>query len=228
MKKIFISLIFSSIIINSLCQNKDFKKPDYKGIEKIIVNKESGFFYPDFLKRYKKSDTTLTLQDFRILYYGFLFNESYSVYGSSNYQDSINLVLGKDSLIREDFFQIIYYERLILDEYPFNLRDLNVLLYSYLQIGDTLSAIEADFKLNMIIQAILSTGDGKKEKTAWHVISISHEYDILGALGFQFGGSQTLTKNGCDYLEIADNDYGIKGFYFDVNMILNKQRDLFK
>jgi hypothetical protein len=85
MKKSFILLIFSLLIISSFCQNTDFKKPDYKGIEKIIVDKESGFFYPDLLKRYKKSDTTLTLQDFRVLYYGFLFNESYSVYGSSDY-----------------------------------------------------------------------------------------------------------------------------------------------
>jgi hypothetical protein len=123
---------------------------------------------------------------------------------------------------------MIKYEKLILKEYPFNLRDLNMLANLYYQLGDTISSLQSDFKLQMLVNTILSTGDGRSEKTAWHVISVSHEYDILGYFGFQFGGSQSLTKKGCDYLEVSENDYKIKGFYFDVNMILQKESELFK
>ncbi|MBN2347994.1 MAG: DUF4919 domain-containing protein [Bacteroidales bacterium] len=227
--KATVTLFFLTIIFTiTLCQENNFKKPDYTEIEKIISDKDSEYYYPEIFVRYKNSDTTLSLQDYRILYYGYLFNESYSAYGQSDYTNSLNLILRQDNLDHNDFKNIIRFEEHILDEFPFNLRDLNTLAYSYFQLGDTLAAFQTDYKLNMLIETILSTGDGKKEKTAWHVISVGDEYDLLGALGFQFGSSQSLTKKGCDYLEVTENDYGIKGFYFDVNMLFQSQKKLFK
>jgi len=75
---------------------------------------------------------------------------------------------------------------------------------------------------------ILSSGDGRTEESAFHVISVSHEYDILQVLGFEFGGQQSLTTKDCDYLAVKENEYDIKGFYFNVQMLLEKEKDLFK
>lgn len=228
MKDILIAFVFVLNFLNVSGQNTEFKAPDYNGIKSIMNDIESEYYYPKLMERYVNSDTTLSFQDFRVLYYGFLFTDAYSPYGQSDYLDSINFIANKDTLLEDDYRSIIKYERLVLKEYPFNLRDLNALAYSYFQIGDTLSMLFTDFKINMIINTILYTGDGKKEKTAWHVISVSHEYDILGLLGFQFGGSQSLTNKGCDYLEVQENEYDIKGFYFDVNKILDKEAEIFK
>jgi hypothetical protein len=228
MKTFVILILLSFFIPNTFSQKPEFKKPDYKGIKKIIEDKSSPFYYPELFKRFTESDTTLTSQDFRVLYYGYLFNNSYHVFGVSDYTDSLNSILKRDSLGTGDYKAIIKYEKLILAEAPFNLRDLNFLGFAYSHIGDTLDLHQIAFKLNMIIGTILSTGDGKTEATAWHVISISHEYDILGVLGFRFGGTQSLTKKGCDYLQVAENDNGIKGLYFDVNMLLRKESELFK
>jgi hypothetical protein len=82
--------------------------------------------------------------------------------------------------------------------------------------------------LDHVIETILSTGDGKTEETAWHVVSVEHEYDILKMLGFRFGGEQTLTNKGCDYLKVEQNKHDIKGFYFDVNKILEAEEKVFK
>lgn len=229
MKLFYLLIAWMALITPDLCGQKPvFKAPDYKWIKEEMNNRNSSHYYPVLLERFRKADTTLTPVDFKILYYGQVFTDTYSPYGRSEYVDSLSTLLSQDSLQADDFRVVIRFENLILDKYPFNLRDLNILAYAYRKTGDTLMALLTEYKLNSVLGTILSTGDGQKEKTAWHVISVTHEYDILGALGFRFGGEQTLTKKGCDYLKVADNEYGIKGFYFNVNKILDKQSELFR
>lgn len=220
--------IFFLGFVNVSGQKADFKVPDYKGIERIIKDNQSEFYYPTLMDRYQNSDTTLSLSDYRVLYYGFLYSDLYSPYGQSDYVDTINVIFSKDTLCASDYNDIIKFENLVLESFPFNLRDLNSLSYCYFQKGDSSSMKATNYKIKMIISTILSTGDGKKENSAWHVIAVGHEYDLLYFLGFQFGGSQSLTKKGCDYLKVNENEYGIEGFYFDVNKILEKEENLFK
>jgi hypothetical protein len=80
--------------------------------------------------------------------------------------------------------------------------------------GDTLTAALTALKQNMTSRAILSTFDGLTGSTAWHVISI---------LGFHFVGSQMLTNNRCDYLEVTENQGKIQGFYFEFNKMLKEE-----
>jgi hypothetical protein len=228
MKKILITLLFTPILFMAMAQDPFYKAPDYKAIKKIMKDKHSENYYPRLLERYLNSDTSLTIENCKILYYGTFFTDSYSPYPQNPYSDSISSILNKDTLVQNDFEALIKYENLVLKECPFNMRDLNILSYSYSQLGDTISANRGYFKLDLIIRTIMSTGDGKEEKSAWHVISISHEYDLLRAMGFRFGGKQSLTKGGCDYLEVQENEYNMDGFYFDVNMILSKEQELFK
>lgn len=215
-------------VIDLTGQEGQFKAPDYEGIRSVMNKKASEFYYPKLMERYQQSDTTLTLQDFRILYYGVLYTDGYSPYGQSDYADSLRSIFNKDTLLISDFRLIIQYENSVLREYPFNLRDMNALSFAYYKTGDSISMNNTNFKMNRIITTILSTGDGKKEKSAWHVVSVGHEYDLLGVLGFQFGGSQSLTNKRCDYLTVQKNEYNIEGFYFDVNKILDKESELFK
>lgn len=205
-----------------------YQKPDYKEIEKKVADKNSIYYYPVLFERYRNSDTTLSMQDYRMLYYGYFFNDSFSAFPVSEFTDSLKALQNKDTLRLPDYRQIIRFEEQVLLDNPFNPRDLNWLEIGLLHTGDTLKAFQTDVKLMKIFQAILSTGDGRTEKTAWHVIAVSHEYDLLNALGFQFGGSQSLTNSGCDYLKLADNDLGVKGFYFDVTMLLKKEGEAFK
>lgn len=218
-------IILSFLVFSVNAADKNFRKPDYDNIKKKIQDSESEYFYPTLFDRYTKSDTTLTLSDYRILYFGYLFNDNYSSYGISDYMDSVNIIYNQDTLTNLDYLEIIRFEKIVLEEYPFNLRDLFALADAYSQLGDTISAIQTDYKFHTLVETILSTGNGKKEKTAWHVISVGHEYDIIGYFGFHFAGRQSLTKNGCDYLEVELNDCKIKGFHFDVNMILKKQSE---
>ena len=98
MKNIFVVIFLTFLTPHASGQNNEYKAPDYKGIKRMINSDESEFYYPRLMERYINFDTTLTLQDFRLLYYGFLFNDRYSPYGRSDYTDSVNIILSKDEL----------------------------------------------------------------------------------------------------------------------------------
>ncbi|MDR0793399.1 MAG: DUF4919 domain-containing protein [Chitinophagaceae bacterium] len=228
MKKSFLLSIGVLSFIFVSAQNPIKEKPDYKEIESEITNKDSKFYYPKLMERYNAFDTTLSTEEYKYLYYGVLFQRSYSPYGKSIYTDTLNnLLKDKQSFSTSDYNNIIKYETLILKEFPFNLRNLLMLAFAYEENGIVDSLMFVNFKLKNVAKTILSTGDGKTESTAWHVISIEHEYDLLSLLGYKFGGSQSLTKKGCDYLTVQKNDENIAGFYFDVNMILKAEAKLY-
>jgi len=50
------------------------------------------------------------------------------------------------------------------------------------------------------------------------VINTSDEYFLLSVFGFEFGGTQSLTRP-CDYLELAENESGIEGLYFTLSLV---------
>ena len=180
------------------------------------------------MKRYNDGDTTISEEAFSKLYFGYLFDPGYSVFDRSAYNDSISAILKLDTVRTDDYKRMIRYENAVLGQNPFNIRDLNRLANAYYYTGDTLNMLKTGFKLQMIAETILATGDGMSEETGWHVISIGHEYGLLHFLGFRFGGKQSLTDGGCDYLTIGENEHDIKGFYFDVKQILEKEREMLK
>ncbi len=71
------------------------------------------------------------------------------------------------------------------------------------------------------VDAIMSTGYGLSENTAFVVIYIPDEYEILEVLGFRFSGTQSLLINNIDMLGIFENPYGFTELYFDVSRLLS-------
>jgi hypothetical protein len=226
MKKHLFPFLIVFVLLPSISSAKEFRKPDYDSIRKATQTESSAFFYPKLMSRYLGNDTLMSPEEYRALYFGFLFQPGYSPYKVSIYADSVRALFSKDSLGAMDFPRLIRFEKAILKDDPFSLRDLNVLAYAYERQGDTAGALFSGFKLSLIAETILFSGDGKSEETAWHVIQVSHEYDLLNLLGFTYSGPQSLTEKGCDYLQVQENQFGIGGFYFDVNRILEAEKNL--
>jgi len=201
-------------------QENTFIIPDYQEIEKLTADKGSAFYYDNIFKRYEANDTTLTLRDYRMLYYGYFFQPQYTPFYRSAETDSIKTLLGsKDELTKDDWKQIIRLGKVNIAQNPFDLKGLNVVWIAYRQSGDTATANLYFDKLKKLVQTILATGDGKSEKTAFHVLNVSHEYDIVSILGYEFAGNQKLTDAKCDFLSLKDNDDRVTGLYFDVKQI---------
>src|SRR6056297_2841656 len=191
-------------------QDKNFREPDYHNIKQQVNDEDSDFYYPRLFRRYQNNDTTLQHKHYRMLYYGYLFQPEYAPSQSSPYSDSLRAIYEKDSLEKADFSKIIEYERQVLKKDPFSLRDLNTLAYAQAQKNEKKITSRLDYKINLLIETILSSGDGLEEASAWHVTEPSHERDILNVLGFQPAGEESMRGEGFDYIRVKKNQYGIE------------------
>jgi len=197
----------------------NFSVPDYQEIEKLTRDKSSAFFYDKLFERYERNDTTLTLRDYRMLYYGYFFQPGYAPFKFTDQADTIKYILSMQQTEQRDWQELERLGNAHLKQNPFDLKGINVMWLANRQLGDSLETRIYFDKLKKLVQTILSSGDGLSETTAFHVQQVSHEYDILNILGFEFSGKQNLTDNKCDFLSVKANDEKLEGLYFDVKQM---------
>lgn len=223
-----IVLLFVVLLNTSaFTQVTSVEAPDYKKIKKEIQQTKSDYYYPKLMERFNQADSTMTLEERRHLYYRFIYQPDYSPYGRSNYTDSLKVVLKKEQLIEEDWQDVIRFSDSILQKNPFDMRVIDYKLYGYNELKNESEFNKHITKMDIVIDAIVSSGDGTTKKTAFYVTNVSHEYDLLNVLGYDFGGSQSLIDH-YDYLTLAENDAQIKGLYFDISPSLNSLSDMLK
>lgn len=226
MKTLFI-VFFLMSSTSVFSQHLEVEKPNYRKIEKNIEKKKSNLFYESLMARYLEADSTLTIEEKRHLYYGYIYHERYSPYSHSDYYDSLNLILQNEKRSKTGLNKIKKFGDSILYENPFDLRAINLQLYALEQIGDKKLFDKKLIQLQTVIDAILSSGNGMSKKDAFYVIYISHEYDILDILGYEFGGTQSLQGH-FDVLNLAENEAEIENLYFDISPSLNSLSNMFK
>ncbi|HEX8041026.1 MAG TPA: DUF4919 domain-containing protein [Chryseosolibacter sp.] len=226
MKTLLISF-FLAAGAATFAQDWKFEAPNYKKIGRDIADETSSFYYPSLLARYTSGDSTLSLEERRHLYYGYTFQSAYAPYGRSEYEDSLRSVANKESLVERDYAAILIYTDRLLAYNPFDLRAINYRLFAHDKLGSRDEFAGYLTRMKIIVDAIMSSGDGKTKETAFYVISTSHEYDLINILGLQFGGKQSLIEH-YDYLTLARNEPGIEGLYFDVSPCLDHLNKMFK
>lgn len=225
MKRLLFVLLTMVSIISS-AQEIKFQKPNYGKIEKEIKDSISDFYYKKLKEKFDGGDFTMTIQEKRNLYYGFIFQESYSSQYSSKELDNFIEILKKGDINESDYDKIISYGDSILKENPFDLRAMNYQRYVFEKKGLTNRMIIRTTQIRMVVDAILSSGEGTNKENAFFVINIAHEYDILNILGFEYGGNQSLIET-FDYLKVKENKNKIEGLYFDISPSLRQYEATF-
>ncbi|MDQ6470710.1 DUF4919 domain-containing protein [Flavobacterium sp. LHD-80] len=221
---LFVSLLIG---ISSFAQENDFKIPDYKQIEKEIQDKKSPFYYPNLMDRLVKNDTLMTHDEFRHLYFGYVFQPKYNAFWRSPDEKKLNEIFEKEKMETKDYDEAIKLINHTLIEFPFDLRQLNLLAYTHHLKGDEVSAKTASFKFHSILNAILSSGDGKKCESGFHVILVEHEYVLLNVFELESKAQSLVDK--CDYLSFEKGKYNVDGIYFNIEKMLeNETKSLMK
>lgn len=199
----------------------DFEKPNYDTIESNIKKENSPFLYESLMKRFQAADTTMTLNEKRHLYYGYSFQESYAPYAKSRFTDSLALFMENNpSLDSLAYETILSFTDSILAKNPFDLNALNSQLYIYDKQGAYEMFNNKISKVMILLDALLSSGNGITKEESFYVLFVNHEYSILEYIGFSYGGEQSLRGNH-DYLKVIDNESEIEGLYFDISPCLN-------
>lgn len=218
MKKHLLILLAVPVFSASLAQNMNGTPPDFDVIKRETADPASPRYLPKLMARFRLGDTSLKKDDRRSLYFGYSFSDQYSPYPHSQFDDSLRTFQQSNDTPDEAGWRLIVrYADSILADDPFNMRVLLLQSHASERLGDLQRKHENLSMVRIIIDAIFSTGDGKTKQTAFYVIAVPHEYSLLRALGFQFGGKQKLVDGHYDYLKLAKNEYGIEGLYFDVS-----------
>ncbi len=200
-------------------QDWDLNPPDYDSIELRIAEDTSDLYYPKLMRDFREADTSLSLKEKRHLYYGYIFHEEYNPYGSSKFADSLNRILSGDTLLPGDYHRIRIFSDSVLTQYPFDLSVLNYKYFVYSVVKDQEAFRDNLTKISIILDAVMSSGDGLSKESAFWVINPGHEYDVLNVMGFEASGDEEL-EGQYDYLKLKDNEYGILGIYFNIKPCL--------
>lgn len=219
-KSAFISLFLCLFVaIVAFPQNDDIDPVKYKKIKKEIKKKKSPFYYPRLYQRYLDLDTSLSVEEFRYLYYGYTFQDAYSPYGTPTLRDSLVSYLKREDLMAVEYAVIGRIAGDLLKESPFRLRETFIAAIAWEMAGKMEMSHKYYHLFEAQIEAIMSSGDGLSQESALMVIYIPDEYEILEVLGFTYAMGQVLLDGGYDVLDVEENPYGVTQLYFNVQRL---------
>lgn len=196
-------------------QAQEVSAPDYRAIRTTIQNSKGPNYYPQLMRRYLQNDTTLTIEQYRALYYGFTLQEDYVPYQRTH--KALNdirqriVTTNGDARVCAEALKV---SQAAIDDNPFDLLAIATMTFSYQQLRDTANYQRWNDKQNSLLDAIISSGDGEDETSPIHVISIEHEYEVLNRLGLQIE-SDSLCNDHIEFLRVMPNAEEVRGVFFD-------------
>lgn len=217
--RIILLLLVCLLSLPLFSQETAFLSPDYPSIEKAVSDKSSPFYYPVLFERFQSLDTTLTSDEYRHLYYGYVFQKAYKPYDVPQENQEISNLLEKETLTEKEYEKIIKLTSKSLAKFPFNLDQLINRSFAFHMKGEEATSIKLRKQLLDIRNTIKTSGNGLKSESAYHVISVGNEYEFLRS--YQLVPQSQLFANMCDYITLAKNPYNIEGLYFNIQQPFN-------
>ncbi|MHC8948869.1 DUF4919 domain-containing protein [Sphingobacterium hungaricum] len=213
-------IIFILAVSSSFCAAQEMNRtaPDYESI-KTLIAQDDEHNYQKLLSRFQDADSTLTKEEYDLLYFGQYFQPDYHPYKTYNTE---LIKLYRENNIEE----FIKQGEESLRKNPFDLRLNCCLMIAYEDLGDEINFDRVSRKFYAMVEAIGMSGDGNSSKTGFHVMNVSDEYVVLNILGFDSKSQRVVDS--CDYHELEENDIDLKGIYFDVSKIFEASNKLFK
>ena len=155
------------------------ERPDMEQIKREVTDPASKYYYPKLMEMYERNETIMNLQDYRHLYYGYLFQEDFNPYRHSEVSSKNESLYYKSKHTRAELDSIISYAREALKDNPFDLSQMNFMIYALRERGKVNLANIWQYRLNHLLQAIVSSGTGADKDNALYVINPRHEYNII-------------------------------------------------
>jgi hypothetical protein len=175
--------------------------------------------YAKLLERYNTFDTSLTFDDHRQLYYGFVSQPGYSAKPELK-QKEINAAITK-----RDFANVILLCDEVLKTYPISLTAnyAKGLALASVNNNDSMYGKYLN-RYATLLRVIAASGDGKTAKTAFKTIFIADEIEMIYRY---FGIQKHLAQKAegvYDVFEVVPSEkWPDKKIYFDVSEVLKKE-----
>ena len=195
-----------------------------KGVDlKDVMEKTKGDDYKKLYDRYIQNDTTLTPDEYILIYYGQAFQPDYRPGARHESVRELNMYLNEKGQ-SSDFRKVLNYTLTILKEFPFNIDQIFMTGVAYDKLGIADSSRLWFFKYENLLTAVMSSGDGKSHETAIIVTKITDEYSVINAIGLESTNQMIANKDQklYDVIHVKENDYGIDKLYFDIILFFGK------
>ncbi len=220
---LYITLLFAAIAGTALAEQKvPVERPDMEKIKNEVNNPESKYYYPTLMELYERNDTVMNLDQYRHLYLGTMFQEDYNPYRHTNFSSSVESLYYKEKHTRAELDSIINFAEQALQDDPFDLAQMNYLIFALRGRGKNNRADIWQYKLNHLLEAIISTGTGIDTDNAWFVINPRHEYNIINFMNGVVENQQYVEPY-FDYISIKKtSDKAPDGYFFNIKHILEE------
>jgi len=219
MKHTIITLIFSCFATFLYAQHE--LDINYDSIKTNIENPKSEYYYPTLLKRFNEFDSTLTHQEYALIYYGFSFQDDYL----KNKPDISKL---NELSEGEDYDAIIKECEKILVKNPVCLQANNKMGYALYKLGKSQTEWKKyQNRYRAIRKVIVYSGNGLSAETAFKVIYVEDEYNMLYSY-FETSKIYEQSLVGlCDKFIIEPSDYYKSSeIFFDISRKLLKYQEM--
>ncbi|MDE6403371.1 MAG: DUF4919 domain-containing protein [Muribaculaceae bacterium] len=196
---------------------------DIDEIRAQVTDRTSPYYYPRLMKQFEANETVMTTADYRYLYLGSMFNEDYNPYRRSVYADTVLPLTFKEKHTRAELDVMIKYCQLALEDTPFDLNQMNFLIYALREKGKVNLANIWQYRMNRLLEAIMSTGSGADTTSAWYVIYPRDEATIVNLRSKKVESlNPTFVEPYYDCLEVTDNQGKQQQYYFNIKTVLEE------
>ncbi len=199
--------------------------PDEEEIFDRTTTASSPYYYPNLWIRYNSGDTTLTVDDYRYLYYGYAFRDEYKPLSPNEERDRMMLIVSRidpDKPRVEDLEALILSGLKALELDPFSPNLLNLMAYAYGALGNREQEEIYYDRMEKVLAAIKSSGDALTQRTPQHILMFGHALDVIASEGLTPGKSRVVSRT-TEYVPLVAptriDDRKVKGFYFDYSRI---------
>ena len=209
MKKIFAALLLAVPLLAAA------QPPDFDTIRERVAVRDSEYYYPVLFNRYLLGDTTLTRDHYRHIYYGFVGQLQYRPFDPPEVTEEMYLFSREKERSKEDYLSLAASLTGLMMREPFNMSNLNLMTYAYGMAGDADNEYKSALRLDMLLQTIFSSGDGKDEKNPWHVIYMDNITGVMTLLGNPYEPKPVIISLECLYMRLLRRTDGVRGHYFN-------------
>jgi len=192
---------------------KDFNESNFELMDKSVTDKDNKYFYKTLLANFFEDNTSLSIDEYFMLYYGQSVQNDYAPYSKSDMKKMI-----RDEFSIGKYEETIKIGKELLETDPFLIDAYQYIAYSYLYLNQYDNYEKYMIPYHGFMAGIMATGNGNSVNDAYTIISVADEYSLLYFLGL-FSTEQSLIKKKKNYYDVfqAKDYYGnTKEVYFNI------------
>lgn len=196
---------------------------DFDALKKTLDGNPA--LYNELVTRFKNSDSTLTAADYSTLYYGQCLQKNYNPYGLDVNADEF-----RKHYQKQDYEKALPIALRIIDKNPMDVQMTFKALVCYHYMKDEVNKAKMNARYEGILMTIIESGDGKTAETAFVVMKVSDEYELMNNMEVQ-NTMQSLVRSPageCDMMTLKPNDLGLEKLYFNVSKLFESMSKMFK